>query len=114
MGFNIHILSGRRPSQNLDVRAAVAASFNPPDFKLIRDRSREKLRRRDRKRPRSHSFDDLRFALSHRAPFRFARSPQRRRAGWNIVTTSNPDAALNFGIDDHMERNERYRGAREF
>jgi hypothetical protein len=29
MGFNIHILSGRRPSQNLDVRAAVAASFNP-------------------------------------------------------------------------------------
>jgi hypothetical protein len=29
MGFNIHILSGRRPSQNLDLRAAVAASFNP-------------------------------------------------------------------------------------
>jgi hypothetical protein len=29
MGFNILILSGRRPSQNLDVRAAVAASFNP-------------------------------------------------------------------------------------
>jgi len=29
MGFNIHILSGRRPSQNLDVRAAEAASFNP-------------------------------------------------------------------------------------
>jgi hypothetical protein len=29
MGFNIHILSGGRPSQNLDVRAAVAASFNP-------------------------------------------------------------------------------------
>ena len=22
------------------------------------------------------------------------------RAGWNIVTTSNPDAALNFGLDD--------------
>jgi hypothetical protein len=29
MGFNIHILSGRRPSQNLDLRAALAASFNP-------------------------------------------------------------------------------------
>ena len=29
MGFNIHILSGRRPSQNLDMRAALAASFNP-------------------------------------------------------------------------------------
>lgn len=24
------------------------------------------------------------------------------RAGWNIVTTSNPDAALNFGLDEHM------------
>ncbi len=24
------------------------------------------------------------------------------RAGWNIVTTSNPDDALNFGLDDHM------------
>jgi alkanesulfonate monooxygenase len=36
------------------------------------------------------------------------------RAGWNIVTTSNPDAALNFGLDDHMEHGERYRRAREF
>jgi alkanesulfonate monooxygenase len=36
------------------------------------------------------------------------------RAGWNIVTTSNPDAALNFGLDDHMEHDERYARAREF
>lgn len=36
------------------------------------------------------------------------------RAAWNIVTTSNPDAALNFGMDDHMEHGERYRRAREF
>ncbi len=36
------------------------------------------------------------------------------RAGWNIVTTSNPDAALNFGLNDHMEHDERYRLAREF
>src|SRR3954454_9589733 len=36
------------------------------------------------------------------------------RAGWNIVTTSNPDAALNFGLDDHMDHAERYRRAREF
>ena len=36
------------------------------------------------------------------------------RAGWNIVTTSNPDAALNFGLDDHMEHAERYARAREF
>ena len=36
------------------------------------------------------------------------------RAGWNIVTTSNPDAALNFGMADQMEHDERYRRAREF
>jgi alkanesulfonate monooxygenase len=36
------------------------------------------------------------------------------RAGWNIVTTSNPDAALNFGMDDHMAHADRYRRAREF
>jgi FMN-dependent oxidoreductase (nitrilotriacetate monooxygenase family) len=36
------------------------------------------------------------------------------RAGWNIVTTSNPDAALNFGLDEHMEHGERYRRTREF
>jgi FMN-dependent oxidoreductase (nitrilotriacetate monooxygenase family) len=36
------------------------------------------------------------------------------RAGWNVVTTSNPDAALNFGLDDHMPHDERYVRAREF
>src|SRR5262245_6046830 len=36
------------------------------------------------------------------------------RAGWNIVTTSNPDAALNFGLAQHMEHGERYARAREF
>ncbi|WP_158816290.1 LLM class flavin-dependent oxidoreductase [Methylocapsa sp. S129] len=36
------------------------------------------------------------------------------RAGWNIVTTSNPDAALNFGLEEHLEHGERYRRAREF
>jgi alkanesulfonate monooxygenase len=36
------------------------------------------------------------------------------RAGWNIVTTSNPDAALNFGRDDQLDHDERYRRAREF
>ncbi len=36
------------------------------------------------------------------------------RAGWNIVTTSNPDAALNFGLDEHLEHGERYDRAREF
>lgn len=36
------------------------------------------------------------------------------RAGWNIVTTSNPDAALNFGQPAQMEHGERYRRGREF
>ncbi len=36
------------------------------------------------------------------------------RAGWNIVTTANPDAALNFGLDDMVEHDERYLRAREF
>ena len=36
------------------------------------------------------------------------------RAGWNVVTTANPDAALNFGLTDHVEHDERYQRAREF
>jgi FMN-dependent oxidoreductase (nitrilotriacetate monooxygenase family) len=36
------------------------------------------------------------------------------RAGWNVVTTSNPDAALNFGLEEHVEHGERYCRAREF
>jgi alkanesulfonate monooxygenase len=31
-----------------------------------------------------------------------------------VVTTSNPDAALNFGLSEHMEHGDRYRRAREF
>lgn len=36
------------------------------------------------------------------------------RAAWNIVTTSNPDSARNFGLDEHVEHGERYARAREF
>jgi FMN-dependent oxidoreductase (nitrilotriacetate monooxygenase family) len=36
------------------------------------------------------------------------------RAGWNVVTTANPQAALNFGLDAHVEHGERYHRAREF
>ncbi|MBW6398737.1 LLM class flavin-dependent oxidoreductase [Roseomonas sp. HJA6] len=36
------------------------------------------------------------------------------RAGWNVVTTANPDAAQNFGHDAHMAHGERYKRAREF
>lgn len=36
------------------------------------------------------------------------------RAGWNIVTTANPDAALNFGLEEDLDHDERYARAREF
>lgn len=36
------------------------------------------------------------------------------RAGWNIVTTYNPDVALNFGFEEALGHDERYRRAREF
>lgn len=36
------------------------------------------------------------------------------RAGWNVVTSANPHEALNFGRDQHMEHDARYRRAREF
>lgn len=36
------------------------------------------------------------------------------RAGWNIVTTANPDAALNFGYESSMDHGARYVRAREF
>ncbi len=36
------------------------------------------------------------------------------RAAWNIVTSTNPYEALNFGLKEHLEHDERYRRAREF
>ena len=36
------------------------------------------------------------------------------RAGWNIITTMNDDAALNFSQTGHMEKTRRYERAREF
>ena len=36
------------------------------------------------------------------------------RAGWNVVTTANPDAALNFGFGSHKDHDDRYELAHEF
>jgi len=36
------------------------------------------------------------------------------RAGWNVVTTSNDDAAYNFSRKSHMEKTLRYERAKEF
>jgi N-acetyl-S-(2-succino)cysteine monooxygenase len=36
------------------------------------------------------------------------------RAAWNVVTSSNPKAALNFNRDEHVEHELRYERANEF
>jgi len=36
------------------------------------------------------------------------------RAGWNLVTSGNPDEAPNFGLEQHVQHAERYARAREF
>ena len=36
------------------------------------------------------------------------------RAAWNVVTSSNPKAALNFNLDEHIEHELRYVRANEF
>ncbi len=36
------------------------------------------------------------------------------RAGWNVVTTGNENAAANFGLEYHPEHGERYERAEEF
>lgn len=36
------------------------------------------------------------------------------RAGWNVVTSGNRDAAYNFGLEAHPDHGERYRRATEF
>jgi FMN-dependent oxidoreductase (nitrilotriacetate monooxygenase family) len=36
------------------------------------------------------------------------------RAAWNVVTSSNPKAALNFNRDEHIEHEQRYQRANEF
>lgn len=36
------------------------------------------------------------------------------RGGWNLVTSQHENEAQNFGFDQHMEHDERYRRAHEF
>jgi FMN-dependent oxidoreductase (nitrilotriacetate monooxygenase family) len=36
------------------------------------------------------------------------------RSAWNVVTSSNPKAALNFNLDEHIEHEQRYERANEF
>ncbi|VTU12831.1 Nitrilotriacetate monooxygenase component A [Variovorax sp. SRS16] len=57
---------------------------------------------------------------SYNEPFNIARRfasldhISHGRAGWNVVTSSNPDEALNFGRPEHFKHGDRYARAREF
>jgi len=59
-------------------------------------------------------------STTYDAPFHIARRfasldhISEGRAGWNIVTTSNPETSFNFGSEQHLEHATRYARAREF
>ncbi len=59
-------------------------------------------------------------STTYNAPFHVARKfasldhISGGRAGWNVVTSGNPHEAMNFGLTEHLEHDERYRRAREF
>jgi len=59
-------------------------------------------------------------ATTYEAPYALARKFSSLdhlsggRAGWNIVTGSTPEDSLNFGMDEHMARGDRYEMAIEF
>ncbi|MGK2941827.1 MAG: LLM class flavin-dependent oxidoreductase [Immundisolibacter sp.] len=59
-------------------------------------------------------------STTYNAPFHVARQfasldhISGGRAAWNVVTSTNPYEALNFGLKEHLEHDERYRRAREF
>lgn len=59
-------------------------------------------------------------STTYDAPFHVARRfasldhISEGRAGWNVVTTSNPDTSRNFGLDEQPDHAARYHRAREF
>jgi FMN-dependent oxidoreductase (nitrilotriacetate monooxygenase family) len=59
-------------------------------------------------------------STTYDAPFHVARRfasldhISEGRAGWNVVTTSNPDSSRNFGLDEQPDHDLRYHRAREF
>ncbi|MGN6127732.1 MAG: LLM class flavin-dependent oxidoreductase [Humibacter sp.] len=60
------------------------------------------------------------FSTTYEPPFAFARRMStldaltNGRIGWNIVTSYLSNAARNFGLDDQIEHDERYRIADEY
>src|SRR3546814_5352489 len=77
-----------------------------------------------RRPPRSTRTDTLfpytTLFRSYDQPFSIARRYaaldwiSKGRAGWNVVTSSNPEDAKNFSRDRHVEHNDRYERAGEF
>ncbi|QOT74005.1 LLM class flavin-dependent oxidoreductase [Sphingobium fuliginis] len=59
-------------------------------------------------------------STTYDAPFHVARRfasldhLSEGRAGWNIVTTGNPETSYNFGNEEHLAHATRYARAREF
>lgn len=57
---------------------------------------------------------------TYEAPYLLARKfasldhISKGRAGWNIVTTGEPEDSKNFGVEDHLDRDQRYPRALEF
>ena len=60
------------------------------------------------------------YSTTYHAPYQVARAfgtldhLSSGRAAWNIVTSVNSNEAQNFGIDQHLEHDERYDRAEEF
>ncbi|WP_348786563.1 LLM class flavin-dependent oxidoreductase [Leifsonia sp. NPDC080035] len=60
------------------------------------------------------------FSTTYEPPFAFARRMStldhltKGRIGWNVVTSYLPNAARNFGLDDEVPHDERYRRAEEY
>jgi FMN-dependent oxidoreductase (nitrilotriacetate monooxygenase family) len=60
------------------------------------------------------------FSTSYEPPFPFARRMStldhltKGRIAWNVVTSFQPNAARNFGLDDEIEHDLRYKIADEF
>src|SRR3546814_17944193 len=77
-----------------------------------------------RRPPRSTRTDTLfpytTLFRSYDQPFSIARRYaaldwiSKGRAGWNVVTSSNPEDAKNFSRDRHVKHNARYERAGEF
>ncbi|GIT81281.1 monooxygenase [Leifsonia sp. LS1] len=60
------------------------------------------------------------FSTTYEPPFAFARRMStldhltKGRIGWNVVTSYLPNAARNFGLDEELPHDERYRRADEY